>query len=110
MLKEAKKGLTIALFRVNDLTDPKHKFKVDITARDLQVEFHVDKVDDYQITGCVIMFKELTAVIAEGSHKAIKKFKKLMLRRIDWTRSVDADEKGDKSEKNGSEKQEEVSK
>ena len=34
--------------------------------------------------GCVVLYKELNLVIAEGGPKAIKKYKQLMLHRIKW--------------------------
>jgi len=76
MENDAKKGIHVALFRVNDISDPRHKFKVDVNARDLQV------------SGCVILYNNVNLVVVEGGEKAIRKFKKLMLKRIDWSKSI----------------------
>jgi U4/U6 small nuclear ribonucleoprotein PRP3 len=78
-------GINVALFRyvalklqmltsqsVGDLSDPRHKYKVDVNARNLT------------LAGCAILYEGTNLVVVEGGLKAIKKFKKLMLRRIDW--------------------------
>jgi len=37
------------------------------------------------LTGIVLMWPQFSIVLVEGGHKAINQYKKLMLRRIDWT-------------------------
>jgi len=49
------------------------KFKVDRNAQQLG------------LTGCVIINPNFSIVVVEGGPKAIKFYKKLMLRRIDWS-------------------------
>ncbi|KAF9100919.1 hypothetical protein BGX29_006129 [Mortierella sp. GBA35] len=78
--KEAKKkdediakGIYVNLYKINDLTHPQKKFKVDKNATQLG------------LTGIVLMYPTFTIVVVEGGHKAINQYKKLMLRRIDWT-------------------------
>lgn len=41
-------------------------------------------VSIYFQPGCVVLYRELNLVIAEGGPKAIKKYKQLMLHRIKW--------------------------
>jgi U4/U6 small nuclear ribonucleoprotein PRP3 len=74
-------GTYVALFRIADLSDPKHRFKVDANAR------------NFQLTGCAILYKDVNMVVVEGGQKAIKKFKKLLLKRIDWNKTVNEEEK-----------------
>lgn len=60
--------------RVPDLSNPQHRFKVDVNAQ----QFH--------LTGGVLICKDdgLNMVVVEGGRKAIKHYTKLMTRRIDW--------------------------
>lgn len=66
-------GTHVAVFRVRDLTHPQRRFKVNATARDCLM------------TGCAVVQPGFAIVIVEGGAKAVNQFKKLMLRRIDWT-------------------------
>ncbi|RIB04737.1 pre-mRNA processing factor 3-domain-containing protein [Gigaspora rosea] len=73
-MEEDKKMATIVcVFKINDLSHPKMKFKVDMNAQQLG------------LSGTVIINPNFTVVIVEGGPKAIKYYKKLMLRRIDWS-------------------------
>ncbi|XP_031571014.1 U4/U6 small nuclear ribonucleoprotein Prp3-like [Actinia tenebrosa] len=80
-------GVHVAVFRVNDLHSQQKKYKVDINAQ------------QYYLKGCVVLYRELNLVIAEGGPKAIKKYKRLMLHRIKW-----AEEKKKKREDDDEEK------
>ncbi|KAF9132093.1 hypothetical protein BGW39_000812 [Mortierella sp. 14UC] len=78
--KEAKKkeedvamGIHVSLYKINDLSHPQKKFKVDKNATQLG------------LTGVVLMYPAFSIVLVEGGHKAIDQYKKLMLRRIKWT-------------------------
>jgi len=64
----------VALFRVEDFSNPQHRYKVDINASQLHLTGAVVICDE---TGC-------NAVIAEGGSRSIKKFTKLLLSRIKW--------------------------
>ncbi|KAI8325368.1 PRP3-domain-containing protein [Martensiomyces pterosporus] len=75
MEAEEKKGLVCAVFRVSNLTHPQHRYKVSINAK------------QHNLTGVALACPQMSLVIAEGSAKAVKAYKKLMLRRIDWTDS-----------------------
>merc|ERR1712178_168020 len=50
----------------------KNRYKVDINAAELH------------LTGCVVHTGHMSLVVVEGGTKALKKYKKLMLQRIDW--------------------------
>lgn len=81
LAKDAALGLQVALFRLTSLADPKHRFKVDSNARQLI------------LSGCAIIFGGgMDLVIVEGGAKSIRKFKKLMLSRIDWNKKANEDD------------------
>ncbi|KAF8943536.1 hypothetical protein BGZ47_005354 [Haplosporangium gracile] len=67
------KGIYVSLYKINDLSHPQKKFKVDKNATQLG------------LTGIVLMYPTFSIVLVEGGHKAINQYKKLMLRRIDWS-------------------------
>ncbi|KAF9435996.1 hypothetical protein BGZ76_005081 [Entomortierella beljakovae] len=70
--EDLSKGIHVNLYRVNDLSHPQKKFKVDKNAEQLG------------LTGIVLMYPTYTIVVVEGGAKSINQYKKLMLRRIDW--------------------------
>ncbi|OZJ02267.1 hypothetical protein BZG36_04700 [Bifiguratus adelaidae] len=65
-------GVHVVVFKINDLSHPKHLFKVDMNAKQLA------------LTGRALVNDKCNIVIVEGGPKGIKAYKKLMLRRIDW--------------------------
>ncbi|KAF9187420.1 hypothetical protein BGZ51_006252 [Haplosporangium sp. Z 767] len=71
--EDVSKGIYVSLYKINDLTHPQKRFKVDKNAQQLG------------LTGIVLMYPTFSIVMVEGGHKAINQYKKLMLRRIDWT-------------------------
>ncbi|KAF8675080.1 PRP3 protein [Rhizoctonia solani] len=76
--EEERKGLFVAVFKIKTLSDPSHRFKVRKNA------------EQYGLTGMCIFNPSFALVIVEGSHKAIKGYKRLMLVRIDWTQAAGA--------------------
>ncbi|TPX65837.1 hypothetical protein SpCBS45565_g04880 [Spizellomyces sp. 'palustris'] len=72
----------VAVFRINDLSHPQHKFKVDMNAQ------------QHNLTGVAILYSGLNVVIVEGGPKGIKAYKKLMTRRIDWSNEKKSEEDG----------------
>lgn len=71
--------------RVNDLSSPKHKFKVEKNAQQLTM------------TGVVVLSKDTNVVVVEGSQKQLAFYKRLMLHRIKWNEGL----KKDKEAKEG---------
>eukprot|EP01103_Thecamoeba_quadrilineata_P002784 TRINITY_DN1266_c1_g4_i1.p2 TRINITY_DN1266_c1_g4~~TRINITY_DN1266_c1_g4_i1.p2 ORF type:complete len:500 (+),score=157.29 TRINITY_DN1266_c1_g4_i1:2581-4080(+) len=69
----------VAVYRINDLTDPRKSYKVDINAR------------ENHLSGCMLLCPTMNLVIVEGGPKALRRFKKLMLRRIDWNAVAPSD-------------------
>lgn len=72
-VKDRASGLSAAVFRITSAENPQHRFKVVMNARQLG------------LSGSLVVFDDCNVVVVEGGSKALSKFKKLMLRRIDWT-------------------------
>lgn len=66
-------GTYVTVFRVLNLTNLSKKFKVEANIKQLQM------------TGVVVLYKNVNVVVAEGGLKQQKKFKRLMLNRIKWS-------------------------
>ncbi|KAL7107866.1 hypothetical protein ACP275_06G081000 [Erythranthe tilingii] len=76
----------VSVYKINSLSHPQARFKVDINAQ------------ENRLTGCAVIFSEgISVVVVEGGAKSIKRYGKLMLRRIDWSAAVKKDE-GDENE------------
>jgi U4/U6 small nuclear ribonucleoprotein PRP3 len=75
-------GIHAAVFVVRDLTDRRQRYKVDINARQLHLR------------GVVLLCapEELNMVLVEGGLRAIGKYRKLLMRRIDWNRVITPEE------------------
>lgn len=77
----------VSVYRVNDLSHPQTRFKVDVNAQ------------ENRLTGCVVISDGITVVVVEGGNKPIKRYGKLMLGRINWAAAVkEEDEDGDESD------------
>ncbi|KAF9999793.1 hypothetical protein BGZ65_004898 [Modicella reniformis] len=62
------------------------KKKDEDVAKGIHKKFKVDKnAQQLGLTGVVLMYPTSTMVVVEGGLKSINQYKKLMLRRIDWT-------------------------
>lgn len=94
-------GLIVAVFRIEDLSHPQQKFRVDRNAAQLG------------LTGVAVVTSEVAMVVAEGGAKGIKQYKKLMLRRIKWnpadaataTQNDDDSDDDDEEEEEGQEEE-----
>jgi len=66
--------ISVALYKIANVRSPLHRKKIDHLARDAA------------LTGCLLMVvdSEVNVLVAEGSAKALRKLKGLMLRRIKW--------------------------
>ncbi|WFD05242.1 U4/U5/U6 small nuclear ribonucleoprotein prp3 [Malassezia vespertilionis] len=70
---EEDKGIWAQVYCIRQLVSPSHKFKVRKNAQ------------QHHLGGIVIIHPDLALVVVEGSCKALKAYKRLMLVRIDWT-------------------------
>lgn len=81
MDRDTKKETWSALFRIKSLKDPKNFFKVDKNAQQLYLHgmcIYTDKLKEDQ----GVHFHNL--VVVEGGKVAVRKYKKLLMRRIKW--------------------------
>ncbi|XP_020966565.1 protein RDM16 isoform X2 [Arachis ipaensis] len=63
----------VSLYKINDLSHPKARFRVDVNAQ------------ENRLSGCAVISDGITVVVVEGGCKSIKRYGKLMLRRINWS-------------------------
>ncbi|PXF41533.1 U4/U6 small nuclear ribonucleoprotein Prp3 [Gracilariopsis chorda] len=72
LAEDRKAGLFAAVYRVGHV-HAGHKFKISVNARQLGM------------TGLLVVYSAFHVVVVEGGEKGLRKFKKLMLRRIKWS-------------------------
>lgn len=74
----------VSVYKINDLSHPKARFKVDANAH------------ENRLTGCAVISESISVVVVEGGPKSIKRYGKLMLKRVDWAAIVkNEDEDGE---------------
>jgi U4/U6 small nuclear ribonucleoprotein PRP3 len=74
----------VLVFKIKDLTNKRHLFKIDMNAQ----QFH--------LTGCCITCPGVAnIVIIEGGPRAVKRYRKLMMRRIKWSEDQTKDDDDD---------------
>jgi U4/U6 small nuclear ribonucleoprotein PRP3 len=80
--EDTSRQVSVALFSVKDLANPKHRFKVDVNAQ------------QYNLTGIVLICESASSnmVLVEGGKRGIRKFSRLMLHRIPWGNKKDDNE------------------
>ncbi|CAL6385733.1 unnamed protein product [Bathycoccus prasinos] len=78
------------VYRVENMRNVKNKFKIDVNAQ------------ENHLTGIGIITDTFTIVIVEGTNKGLKRYEKLMMRRMDWklTNEDYTDEEIDRAENN----------
>jgi len=69
-----------ALFKVKCLIDNKHRWKIEVNA-----------IQNF-LTGVGVLYKGCNMILVEGGQKGIKRFKKLMLSRIEWNTYLEPEE------------------
>ena len=62
--------------RVEDMSNRKNRFKVDINAQ------------ENHLTGVGLITDDFSVIVVEGTSKAVRRYDKLMMRRIDWNASL----------------------
>ncbi|KAF9236052.1 pre-mRNA processing factor 3-domain-containing protein [Melanogaster broomeanus] len=75
-VEEEKKGLSGAVFKVKNLSDPAHRFKVRKNAEQMN------------LSGLCIFNPGFCMVYVEGGQKFIRQYKRLMLNRMAWTEAA----------------------
>jgi U4/U6 small nuclear ribonucleoprotein PRP3 len=74
--KDAQKGLYLCVFKINTLAFGKHRYQIDLNAK------------QHSLTGITLFNPDLNLVIVEGGLHSIEKYKKLMLQRIKWSENA----------------------
>ncbi|XP_008233529.1 PREDICTED: U4/U6 small nuclear ribonucleoprotein Prp3 [Prunus mume] len=73
----------VSVYRINELSHPKARFKIDVNAR------------ENRLTGSTVISDGMNVVVVEGGSKSIKRYAKVMLRRINWAEAVKDEEEED---------------
>ncbi|XP_031502434.1 protein RDM16 isoform X2 [Nymphaea colorata] len=76
----------VSVYKINDLSHPQTRFKVDVNAQ------------ENRLTGCAVMTEGMSVVVVEGGAKPIKRYGKLMLRRINWAAAVVNEDENEENE------------
>ncbi|XP_022012232.1 protein RDM16 isoform X1 [Helianthus annuus] len=77
----------VSVYKVNDLSHPQTRFKVDVNAQ------------ENRLSGCAVISEGICVVVVEGGSKSIKRYQKLMLKRINWADAVKEEDEDDNDEK-----------
>jgi U4/U6 small nuclear ribonucleoprotein PRP3 len=80
----------VLVFKVRDLTNKRHLFKIDMNAQ----QFHLTGI-------CITCTGVANIVIVEGGPRAVKRYRKLMLRRVKWTEDQRDEDDDDDSDDEG---------
>ena len=71
--QDAAKGLHISVYRIDNLANGRHRFKIGKNA------------EQQSLVGLCLMSPKFSLVLVEGGIHSIAAYKKLMMNRIDWT-------------------------
>ncbi|KAI9756427.1 MAG: hypothetical protein M4579_003849 [Chaenotheca gracillima] len=71
--KDASKGIHAAAYRIDNLSNGRHRFKI------------AKNAEQHALTGICILHPKLNLVVVEGGEHSVRAYKKLMQNRIDWT-------------------------
>ncbi|PHH70783.1 hypothetical protein CDD83_5347 [Cordyceps sp. RAO-2017] len=74
--KDADRGIHVLVFKIASLANGQHRYKITVNA------------DQLALSGVCIMHPKFSLVIVEGGIWSVKKYRKLMLHRIDWTENT----------------------
>jgi len=66
-------GVHVSVYRVLNLSNPTKKFKIETNAKQLMM------------TGIAVLYKNINIVVVEGGPKQQKKYRRLMMNRINWS-------------------------
>ncbi|KAG7561029.1 hypothetical protein ISN45_Aa05g024900 [Arabidopsis thaliana x Arabidopsis arenosa] len=85
----------VSVYKIDKkLSHPKTRFKVEMNAK------------QNKLTGFCVMMDKMSVVVVEGKSKAIKRYEKLMLKRINWEKAKkkEDEEEDEEEEENGGNK------
>lgn len=78
----------VSVYKINDLSHPQTRFKVDVNAQ------------ENRLTGCAVVSDGICVVVVEGGSKSIKRYQKLMLKRINWAAAVKQEDEDEDEDEN----------
>ena len=84
-------GTPVSLYRIDQLVSEKKQYKIDINAQ------------QNHLTGTFILMEECNLLVVEGGPKAQKRYRKLLMQRIDWAEDLVADDDEDDEEEDRTE-------
>ncbi|KAI3964324.1 hypothetical protein MKW92_015188 [Papaver armeniacum] len=76
----------VSVYKISDLSHPQNQYKVNVNAQ------------QNQLTGCLVITEDITVVVVEGGSKSIKRYGKLMRKRIKWAETVRNEEEDSTAE------------
>ena len=79
-------GVPVTLYRVEEIPSKQKLYKIDINAQ------------QNHLTGVALLVEDFCVVIVEGGPKAQKRYRKLLMQRIDWGDVADDEEDEDEEE------------
>lgn len=85
--KDAAKGIHCDVFRIDSLVFGKHRYKIDIFAK------------QHSLTGVTILNPKCCMVIVEGGEHSIHEYRKMVLQRTDWTENAPSTAKAEQKVK-----------
>jgi len=80
-------GIPVSLYRIDQTPDDKKRYKIYINA------------NQNHLTGVFILTEEVNLLVVEGGPKAQKRYRKLLMQRIDWADApIDEDDDGERDD------------
>ncbi|KAG1347508.1 protein RDM16 [Cocos nucifera] len=76
----------VSVYKIKDLSHPQTRFKVDVNAQ------------ENRLSGCAVISDGISVVVVEGGRKPIKRYGKLMLKRINWAAAVTNEDEAESSD------------
>ncbi|XP_071702485.1 protein RDM16-like isoform X2 [Rutidosis leptorrhynchoides] len=73
----------VSVYKINELSHPQTRYKVGVNAQ------------ENRLSGCAVISEGICVVVVEGGNKSIKRYQKLMLKRINWTDAVKQENEGE---------------
>ncbi|ODV90241.1 hypothetical protein CANCADRAFT_19525, partial [Tortispora caseinolytica NRRL Y-17796] len=90
IMRDAEKETMCAVYVIRDFSSHKNQYKVTMNAK------------QRYMTGLVIIYDDMSLVVAEGDPKSLRFYKRLMLHRIKWSDNSEEDEESHQSESSSS--------
>uniref|UniRef100_A0A251S3Z5 Putative U4/U6 small nuclear ribonucleoprotein Prp3 n=1 Tax=Helianthus annuus TaxID=4232 RepID=A0A251S3Z5_HELAN len=78
----------VSVYKINELSHLQTRFKVDVNAQ------------ENRLSGCAVISEGICVVVVEGGGKSIKRYQKLMLKRINWAAALEEEDQDDDKPKN----------